>query len=117
VILALATGCASYASYAKEQQAQLEAAFPPGKITRTQVHSRIGEAGSAARPTITAVRPNSGWPDGGALDCERRTGKRVVAAEYWVSPCGGLLSLTLCHDWFYFDDADVLACVSERRSD
>jgi hypothetical protein len=117
IIPILVTTCGSYSNYIKEHQAQLEAAFPPGKVTREEVHSRMSGADAAAQPNRTDVRPASGWPDNGASRCERRLGTRVATAEAWMNPCGGLSSLTLCHYWFYYDEAGVLACVSGWQSD
>jgi hypothetical protein len=117
LLVILTTGCASYE---REHQAQLEAAFPPGKMTRATVHSHMSGPDPKAPPARlvrTDVRPSSGWPESGALDCERSTRKRVAAVEYWMSPCGTSFFVTLCRDWFYFDDGDVLACVSEYQSD
>jgi len=50
-----------------------------------------------------------------AADGERRTGKRVAIAEKYVEPCD---YLTLCHEWFFYDEADVVVdTVFERTGD
>jgi hypothetical protein len=116
-LLLVAIGCVACAGYDREHQAALEAAFPPGKITRAQVDARMKSGDPAGSPPRTVARPGTGWTDVRALECERRRGRRVASAEYWMNACGSLVSMTLCRSQFYYDDAGVLACVSEWQSD
>ncbi len=96
------------ANYAAERRERLLALYPPGTLTRTDVHARFKDR----PPTNLLTRPTEGWPASEypiaaarAVESERRTGKEVQTVERYLT-ADGLFSL--CYIWFYYDTDDRL---------
>jgi hypothetical protein len=121
---ALSSACASSAQdaqYALRRRDEMLAVYPPGKTTRTDVRARW-----SVEPDVVAIREDAGWLRGHpsaaarhAVASERRTGKPVARVERYSGPDPtGSSFISLCHGWFFYDDADQVIDVEwEYMSD
>jgi hypothetical protein len=109
--------CGSYAQYAEGRRAEVLAAYPPG-TARDDIHTRI-----AHEPDVMETKPASGWSTGWIQEhvdsSQKRTGKRVWTVERYSLPgCGSSSPLSLCREWFYYDQTERVVDVDwEYRSD